>query len=334
MSENNATGFDLSNVMASAQQAVQGTGNSGGTNYPPIIYPGDGTVVSRLLFNPKSNSVMRLIRRHKLESGKADCASNWNQDCPVCAALEEIRTVKGLDLWTMKSKVNGIAYAQFVSTSTGYDWGGRKIPNRGDLIVLMFPWSVYKQISELIQKAGENANQILTNVEGRLLTIERKASGERVEYRVDIDAFAPLFRSADNQSAFNVMLTEVTDLNDTITPRNVPDGHLNKLLLEANNLTARYLGKQDYTPSAPATPPQQPTPQPPQNPAPQPPAQPPQQPDPQPPVQPPAQQPPTPPAGNDGKPDCFGQLDLKNKQCLMCAVTIDCRKRKKELEGK
>lgn len=370
-------GFDLSNVMAAASAATQGTGD--GSNYPPIIYPGQGTVSVRLLFNPKSNQVMRLIRRHKLDSGKVDCAAQWGYDCPVCKAIDTIKDVKGLDLWTLKSKTYGLAYAQFISASTGYDWGSRKAPARGDLVVLMFPWSVYKQMSGVIQKSGEHANEILTDNAGRVITIERTTTADnRVEYRVDVDAFAEKFQSTGSQMEFEKYLSELPDLNDTITPSALPDGHLMKLQLESDNLNARYIGGQTYTPGAPVpqqapqqyaqpqqynaqVPPQQvpqmppvaqPAPQqnyqapnqtaqqtPPWNtapeqataPAPAPeqvqapaPAPAPQQMPPQVNEQPQVQQSPE-PAQADGVPECMGNLNLKDKKCLICAHTMACR---------
>lgn len=369
--------FDLSQVMQQAETAIAGTG--GGSNYPPIIYPGNGSVSFRLLFNPKSNSVMRLIHRHKLDTGKVDCAYQWGTDCPVCKVLESIKNVKGLDLWTLKSKTYGIAYAQFIGTSAGYDWGTRRVPAQGDLVVMMFPWSVYKQISELIQKSGEHINDLITNNEGKVFTIERKTTSDnRVEYRVDIDAFSPLFKSKESQREFDAFLEGLDDLNDTITPKSLPEGHLNKLALEANNLETKYLSTfnsqfnpgqvpQQPAPQATMTPPvvttvPTPSPVPQQSPTmipQQPPQQPPQQqqspvtPPPSVPVQAPSvpQQPVAAPAPTalqqqvapapadstvqqqsipnnannvDGYPNCFGGMDIKNKQCLICPHTLKC----------
>lgn len=232
--------FDLSQVMAAAKTAVEGTSSS--NNYPTIIYPANGTIRVRLLFNPKSSSVMRLIHRHKLDSGKIDCAAHYGQDCPVCKQLETIKTVKGLDLWTLKSKTYGIAYAQFIDVSTGYDFGNRRnVPKRGDLVVLMFPWSVYSQISGCIQKAGENAGQLLVENESKPIIIERKLQNDRVEYRVDVDTFST-FQSCESQAQFDQFLMDLPDLSDTITPKEMPEGLLIKLQLEADNLSAKYLG--------------------------------------------------------------------------------------------
>lgn len=245
--------FDLSSVLEAAKTAVEGT--SSNSNYPTIIYPANGTIRARLLFNPKSNSVMRLIHRHKLDSGKVDCAAHYGQDCPVCKQLETIRAVKGLDLWTLKSKTYGIAYAQFIDVSTGYDFGNRRnVPKRGDLIVLMFPWSVYSQISSCIQKAGENASQLLTDNESKPIIIERKLTNDRVEYRVDVDTFST-FQSCESQAQFDKFLMDLPDLSDTITPKDMPEGLLTKLQLEADNLVARYLGsaQTSYVPPVPSS---------------------------------------------------------------------------------
>lgn len=331
--------FDLSSVMEAAKTAVEGT--SSGNNYPTIIYPANGTIRVRLLFNPKSNSVMRLIHRHKLDSGKIDCAAHYGQDCPVCKQLETIRTVKGLDLWTLKSKTYGIAYAQFIDVSTGYDFGNRRnIPKRGDLIVLMFPWSVYSQISGCIQKAGENAGQLLVDNESKPIIIERKLNNDRVEYRVDVDTFST-YQSCESQAQFDKFLMDLPDLSDTITPKEMPEGLLTKLQLEADNLSVKYLGGTSsvYIPPVPATPSIAPsvstgtpaTPATPvdtvsisENPS----------------VKPTVEQ-----ANVDievgamgeievkstnGPKECFGNLNLSNKDCLICPHTIECSKASKK----
>lgn len=326
--------FDLSSVMEAAKTAVEGT--SSGNNYPTIIYPANGTIRVRLLFNPKSNSVMRLIHRHKLDSGKVDCAAHYGQDCPVCKQLETIRTVKGLDLWTLKSKTYGIAYAQFIDVSTGYDFGNRRnVPKRGDLIVLMFPWSVYSQISGCIQKAGENAGQLLVDNESKPIIIERKLSNDRVEYRVDVDTFST-FQSCESQAQFDQFLMDLPDLSDTITPKEMPEGLLTKLQLEADNLSTKYLGgmQASYVPPVPTpvvSPQQQittPVPTPnvasvvsensqvvqtnnvSEN------------------VQPQSETANT--VGTNSPKECFGNLNLSNKDCLICPHTIECSKASKK----
>lgn len=331
--------FDLTSVMEAAKTAVEGT--SSGNNYPTIIYPANGTIRVRLLFNPKSNSVMRLIHRHKLDSGKIDCAAHYGQDCPVCKQIETIRTVKGLDLWTLKSKTYGIAYAQFIDVSTGYDFGNRRnVPKRGDLIVLMFPWSVYSQISGCIQKAGENAGQLLVDNESKPITIERKLNNDRVEYRVDVDTFST-FQSCDSQAQFDQFLMDLPDLSDTITPKEMPEGLLTKLQLEADNLSAKYLGgvQTSYVPSIPTTPSVAPTAS---TPAPNAVSVAPQQSTGS--ISPVAsqmvsevvssaeasQQSEVQNTPTNGPKECFGNLNLSNKDCLICPHTIECSKASKK----
>lgn len=340
--------FDLSSVMEAAKTAVEGT--SSGNNFPTIIYPANGTIRVRLLFNPKSNSVMRLIHRHKLDSGKVDCAAHYGQDCPVCKQLETIRTVKGLDLWTLKSKTYGIAYAQFIDVSAGYDFGNRRsVPKRGDLITLMFPWSVYSQISGCIQKAGENAGQLLVDNDSKPIIIERKLNNDRVEYRVDVDSFTQ-FKSCESQAQFDQFLMDLPDLSDSITPKEMPAGLLTKLQLEADNLSVKYLGGTQqapvYVPPVPLTPviPMIPNPETTNVITPQAPAQPQvsvvndnnnnnnnnndaapcdqsvtTQQDKQAVVN-----------NENGPKPCFGNLNLSNKECLICPHTIECSKASKK----
>lgn len=325
--------FDLTKVMEAAAGVSQ-EGGSGRSDLPRLIYPSDGSLVVRLLFNPKSSNVMRLIRRHKIDNQKYDCAVQWGQDCPLCKTIDGIKAVKGLDLWTFKSKPVGIAYAQYVSCSIGYDFGpGRTAPKAGELILLMFPWSVYKQLSEVIQRAGANASEILLDNEGRVVTIIRSldVKSNRTNYRIELDPFVPKFKSSNSQEEFDAFLEELPDLNESMVPAQMPADLNQKLLAVSEQLNARYLNIA-VNPAAqiPSTVYGQTT----VNPSPSIAVTP----------APPASitatsEDPSPAAAEaiqqeapvqdnvpSGMPQCFGNLDLRNKDCLVCAHTIECSK--------
>lgn len=338
--------FDLSKVIESATEVAE---NSGG-NYsgPKILYPNVGTIQVRLLFNPASNSVMRVVRRHKMsESDKIVCAAQYKQECPVCKTLDNIHSVTGRDFWKMKSKFQGIALAQFVGCSVGYDWGNYNAPAIGEVVLLMFPWSVYTQISDIIKRAGANANQLLTENDGKILSIQRSVGADgKHSYRAEVDAFSGTFKSANSQEEFDKMLMKLDDLNDMVAPREYTVEMAAKLRAASETLAARYLTGTEFAPAYPtgqavsgANPTQPAQSQIPNNPAPQG-----QQDTPpweqqqasqtsQAPQIPQVSQQMNSQQDNSGTPQCFGNLDFSSKDCLLCAHTASCDKATKAKKG-
>jgi hypothetical protein len=340
--------FDLSKVLENAQSVTEKS--AGNSDLPRILYPGDGSVSVRLLFNPSSNSVMRLIRRHKTDKNeKIICASQYHEDCPLCKAIENINSMTGNDLWTLKSRVTGIAYAQYISCSQGYDWGSYGAPKEGDLVVLMFPWSLYKELSGIIQRSGEHANELLTTAQGRVITITRGKDGSRVSYKAEINAFAPLYESRSSQEEFDNWLVSMDNLNSVIVPEMMPSDLLMKLQIEADSLMARYTKASHIfpgttpipnnnnvgtmvgtvaTPAAslntesvsanPTVVPQADATSIPPTPT----------------SETPTVQPAAPVAAPSAGKECFGHLDISKKECLLCSDAIKCEKYRREQAAK
>lgn len=346
--------FDLSKVLENAQSVTEKS--AGNSDLPRILYPGDGSISVRLLFNPSSNSVMRLIRRHKTDKNeKIICASQYHEDCPLCKAIENINSMTGNDLWTLKSKVTGIAYAQYVSCSQGYDWGSYGAPKEGDLVVLMFPWSLYKELSGIIQRSGEHANELLTTAQGRVITITRGKDGSRISYKAEINAFAPLYESRSSQEEFDNWLVSMDNLNSVIVPETMPSDLLMKLQIEADSLMARYTKASHIFPGTASIPNNNniggtavgtvTTPAAPLNtgsvsvsptesvsvspatvsPATSIPTQ---------TSETPIVQPAAPVAAPSAEKECFGHLDISKKECLLCSDAIKCEKYRREQAAK
>lgn len=324
-------GYDLSSVLAAAENVVSSSSGSS-SNGPRVLYPSEGTLQVRILFNPKSNSVSRSLYTHKINNKRITCAKQYKESCPVCNALDTIQQETGKDLWQLKSNHREIIWAQYVNCSSDYDWGDTskyKAPNAGDLVLLMLPWSAYSQIMEIIQKAGSQAEQLLTLNEGRIFAISRKTDNTGVKYRAEIDAFAGVFKSANSQSEFESWLNEVPSLMKQRVPEVPEKNFLVKLQVEADDLKGKMLGIQQVPAQQPAIPQvAQPVPEPvqsveipvvqsattpaivPENPNME--------------ASPVSPTPAATTAAASGKPECFGQCSIMSEKCLMCDYTIDC----------
>lgn len=149
--------YDFQAAVAAASAAVNQAGLSGESkNYKfPLVYPQPGqTMVVRLLFNPASGQIVRLVNRHE----KVPCLRTYGAECPICKVMQEVKDATGQDPFgrTKASRARGISFAQFISSTIPIDKGGDKgVLQAGDNILFMYPWSVYNQISALIQAVAQ-----------------------------------------------------------------------------------------------------------------------------------------------------------------------------------
>lgn len=214
------TMFDLSNVLNSAKQVKteEAERDQNKKNRMKLLYPGEGTVRVRVLFNPASNIALRKVGRHNVNGVKVPCMQMYGQECAVCKTLSEIKSVKGTDMWQYSRKDRGISYAQYIDDT--YDRTGEKqddIPKNGEIIKLMYPWSVFRDLSAIIADAGPASSTILASNKGKIVKITREKKKDRVEYRVELDAFNE-FQTAEDDNKFAELLNGLPNLNDEICP--------------------------------------------------------------------------------------------------------------------
>lgn len=236
--------FDLSNVLNSAQQVKEQDNerkeNRG--NRKKLLYPADGTARVKLLFNPKSGIALRKIGRHHVHGTKVPCLQMFGHDCPVCKTLADIKSVKGTDLWEFKRKERGLSYAQFIDDN--YNRSGEKqenIPTQGEVVLLMYPWSVYRDLQSIIAEAGANAATILATNAGKVVKLSRsKGKNNRIEYRVELDAFSE-YTTAQTEDEYMQLLNELPNLNDEIVPAEITEDIRKSAQEVANKLVESYL---------------------------------------------------------------------------------------------
>lgn len=206
--------FDLSSVLNQAQEVSNQ--NQGGGNNPRLIYPGTGTLKVKLLYNPKSNSVSRLVRRHKVGNTNYICLSMYGQDCPICKTVDAIKNSTGADLWKYNAKARGISYAQYVG-SEGYTWDNDE-PQQGELILLMYPWTVYQDINRVLASAGTRAEELIALNEGKIVNIVHWRENSQEKYKCEVDAFAANFKSCATDEEFEKFMNDLPNLNEAVCP--------------------------------------------------------------------------------------------------------------------
>lgn len=331
--------FDLSQVLRNAEEIKANNENEGSGSNMKLLYTLDGDLKVKLLFNPASGLVTRKIDRHTVGGTKVPCMTMYGGSCPVCKQVETIQNTKGLDLWKLKKTTRGLAYAQYIESN--YKWSKPEDqPRAGEIVLLMFPWTVYKDINKLIAEAGAQAESVVASNTGRIVKISRYKDGNQVKYSTSIDAWAQPFTSCEPQGdksgdqVFEEMLTSMQSLNEKICPPAITDDVVTKCKEVSDTLYREYLqgsvdmyvptpqpsyvppttAPADFNPQQPNFAPQQTNfaPQQPNNFAPQPPNTfAPQQ------------------SSQPNYPECFGQANSGNvdkNKCLICPFEVHCQK--------
>ena len=217
--------FDFQAAVAAAQQVVEKkeSGGSGGTYRYPLVYPQSGSSITiRPLFNPKSGQIVRLVQRHE----KTACLKTYGTECPICKIQQQVKDMTGQDPFgrTSASKSRGICFAQFISASyqlTKGDNGGVIQP--GEIILFMFPWSVYSQLNTIIQATSQTPT-------GMDMAFSHASSGMFIQVSVTKDfkyttTNVPFMTFPTNQTDddFIKMLDEMDSLADQVLPSTITE---------------------------------------------------------------------------------------------------------------
>ncbi|WJZ23535.1 hypothetical protein LIS04_107 [Listeria phage LIS04] len=230
--------FDLSNVLNTAQQIKSEKDNSNDGRMK-LIYPDAGTLKVKLLFNPASSTAIRKVRRHKVNGVQVPCLQMYGQTCEVCKVVDNIETIKGADLWKFKPKDRGILFAQYIGDD--YNRGQNdKAPAEGEIIRVMVPWVVYRDLNAIIAEAGPEAQTIMASNKGKIVKIMRAQVNNRTEYRVELDAFSE-YTSCGTDEEFVKLLNELPTLNEELCPPAPTETIVNQVKEISAKLSESYL---------------------------------------------------------------------------------------------
>ena len=250
--------FDFQAAVAAANAVVersQNNGNGSNSNYAyPLLYPPAGnTVVFRPLFNPASGQILRLINRHE----KVACYRTYGQDCPICSVMQQVKDATGQDPFgrTKASRSRGICFAQFISSVTPIDKGNnRGNLQPGEIVLMMFPWSVYSQINTVIQAAAQTPtgmDQAFCHAQSGLylqvsVTSDFKYTTTNVPYMT--------FPTQMNDDQFSDFLEKMPSLNEQVLPSAINEETQKQVSEYADAIYRQYIAPRLAQPQAPAVP--------------------------------------------------------------------------------
>lgn len=243
-----------------AEEAKKGKGNKEGGSKYPIVYPGvpGGSLTIKLLWNQKSSTVIRQIKRHGGfgEKGftKIPCLSQYGVDCPICSKMKDIEDTLGQSCGVNKhnAKVQSIAYAQLIDYNTAY----KDMPEKGSLILFMFPYTICKQIMTQLNQFGQNSKQLIATNDGKPFVVTTSTKQSFDMYTVTVDPFNTI-KSFETDEEYFKCLEELPDLMETMIPKEIDENLMNQVNAAVETMTTEYLGS-TVPASEPISQPQQP----------------------------------------------------------------------------
>lgn len=217
--------FDFQSAISAAAAVVdkQSQQNSGGNYKYPLVYPQAGhTVVVKPLFNPKSGQILRLVNRHE----KTPCYRTYGIDCPICSIQQQVKDMTGQDPFgrTKRSVSRGVCFAQYISSTYQIEKSNNQgVLQPGDIILFMFPWSVYSQINTIIQAVSQTPtgmDQAFCHAQSGMfiqvnVTADFKYTTTNVPYMT--------FPTRQTDDEFVKMLEDMDNLLDQVIPATITE---------------------------------------------------------------------------------------------------------------
>lgn len=236
--------FDLTSVMnqVQAEESAQPTNDGSGFQYR-LFYPGQvGTVTVKLLFNPATNLVGRIIYNHKIGKVNVPCMKTWDADCPICNALSAIDNVTGRNKSgdrsggsPMRSTRRGISYAQLVEASY-------PIENiqPGDIMLLMYPQTVYNDIIHILSQAKtpDQFRELVAQNEGKVFEITH---GKDNRYSTVVNYYQT-YKTCNSDEEFEALLNGMDALTEQYRPSAPTEDIMNTVMKNARELEAQIGG--------------------------------------------------------------------------------------------
>lgn len=268
------SGFDLSKVRQLAQEEVdakneKSQGNGESSKYP-LVYPAqNGKLVVKLLYNVKSGIVQRKIVRHNGEKEKIPCLQQmYGIECPICVSINQVEQTLGKEMGAWRKygyKVRGICYAQIMDHEATY-FNGEGEPKKGDIVLLMYPASVYDEINRIIIDSGEHLEQLVAQNEGLPIVINRSLKANGIpEYSTSVYPYGkmksfedstevvdgkPVIKTGDQK--FEEVLNEIPNLNESLgVAQYQDDSTIEKANALGETITQEYMGSKIVNPSEP-----------------------------------------------------------------------------------
>lgn len=248
-------GFDFKAMQEQMAKELAADSRSESTydsEYPLVYTANNGKLTVKLLLNKKMGGLQRRILRHPGDAegkSKVPCLSQFSRGgeplvCPICEAIRNAEQAKGKEIGAFRKygyKIRGICYAQIIDHDATY-FTEESSPRKKDIVMLMYPKTVYDQLNKLMVDAGANIEKVLGTNSGIPVIIERSQRGKEFpKFNVSFDAFHEV-SSFGTDAEFEALLDKLPNLNDAFYPVEITDEIETKVNQAAQAITQEYLG--------------------------------------------------------------------------------------------
>lgn len=236
----------------SAEVEEDATSSRGESSAYPLLYPrDDGKYILRLLYNVKGKVVQRRIIRHQSAKTKCTCLQSYGYDCPVCEAINEIESVLGKESGVFSKygyKTRGICYAQVVDIPASYQTGEHPI-KPGDVVLLMYPKSLYTSISKILIDSGDYLGKIVAENDSIPIVLERSTKpGGFPDYSIALYPYGSS-KAYESDEKYDEVLSEIPNILETICPQYPTDDVMKAARAMADTIKEEYLKSTVVNPS-------------------------------------------------------------------------------------
>jgi hypothetical protein len=239
-----------------SNELAESTKSSSDESGYPLVYTGqNGKLTVRLLYNIKMGGLQKKIIRHASSDGKTKvaCLQSYGEDCPICEAIKNVESNKGKESGVQIKngyKIRGVCYAQIVDHEATY-FTEENSPKKGDIVMLMYPKTVYDQLNKLIVDAGPNVAKILGSNSSIPAVIERTQKGKDFpKFTVSLYPYGES-KAYSTDAEYESVLNELPNLAEAFTPIRPTEEVRTAAKALADAIMAENFGSQIVNPTIP-----------------------------------------------------------------------------------
>lgn len=233
-----------------AAEEEKRSSNKSNSKYPLVYTGAEGRLTVKLLYSEKFGGIQRKVIRHDSGKTKVACMQSFGEDCPVCEAITNAEDIKGKEIGAWRKygyKTRGICYAQIIDHDATY-FKEEGDPKKGDVVLLMYPKTIYDQITDIIIKSGENLGKLVAENDSIPIVIEKTSKkGGFPTYTAQIFPFGSQKSFEDDaemtgEQRYEQMVDSLDNLGEEVVPQYPSDEIRNSNRTLAETITAEFLG--------------------------------------------------------------------------------------------